>query len=57
MPLSQLPHAAVDPLDTLVVPPAETLRPDPVVARRLAALAPSPVPPGGHDKREKTLNE
>lgn len=47
MPLSQLPHAAVDPLDTLVVPPAETLLPDPRVARRLAALAPPPVRSGG----------
>lgn len=44
MPLSQLPHAAVDPLDTLVVPPAETIQPDPLVARRLAALAAPHVP-------------
>lgn len=38
IPLSRLPHAEVDPLDTLVLPPAETAVPDPGVAERLAAL-------------------
>jgi hypothetical protein len=47
MPLSQLPHTAVDPLDTLVVPPTETLLPDPLVVRRLAAVAEPPIPSGG----------